>query len=163
MLEEWNGRLTGVLRGLVDLAQVPPPRVRTRRRYLSRPRLDFRHTEGPMIRNERRWAQRTARAGRLFQSTLAQRLCGTEPSGPDQLATAWAFSFEQRARRKSAAAVSRRSRGLNLEDEQIDARFLNMPKHLYEELMRASARPYPTQFKEPGLEYIRGLMEEARR
>lgn len=160
--EEWVGRLLGVMDGLGDLVTAPPPRIPVRRRYTGEARMDLRYAMGRIIRAERRWAERTANAVRGFDSRYARLLTGPAESSPAGADVAWAFSLAQRTRRKSAAAVSQRGRGLELEESGIDERFLNMPKYLYEELMRAARRPYPSQFKEPGLSYMRRLVDAAR-
>ncbi|MCX5660377.1 MAG: hypothetical protein NTW19_11730, partial [Planctomycetota bacterium] len=64
--------------------------------------------------------------------------------------------------RKSAAALSQRSRALGIDSNGPDEQYLKMPRYLYDELQRASARPYPEQFKEPALKYMEGLLKDSR-
>ncbi len=160
-LEDWNGRLGAAVKGIQEFVKIPPYQAKTRRRYIELNRTDFWEAGGRMIRNEARWAERTGRSDRLVWSQRSQALLpGSAPGAVED--AAWALSLAQRDRRKSAAAVSGRSCSLDTASEGPDERFLKMPKHLYEELMRAVQRPYPTQFKEPGILYIQNLVKESR-
>lgn len=166
-LLDWHGRLLGVLRGIEVRTFVAAPKPKVRPRYQSGIRNDLFETLGRVVRGETAWVWRVAAEERRVWSQRAQFL--TDENGPSDAAqgggldeVAWIAAFEQSTRRKSAAAFSRRSQALGLEEERIDERFLKMPRYLYEELLRASKRPYPSQFKEPGLEYIQGLLKSAR-
>ena len=166
-LLDWYGRLLGVQRGMEVRTFVAPPKPKVRPRYQSGIRNDMFETLGRVVRGETAWVWRVAAEERRVWSQRAQFLA--DENGPADAAqgggldeVAWIAAFEQATRRKSAAAFSRRSQALGLEEERIDERFLKMPRYLYEELLRASKRPYPSQFKEPGLEYIQGLLKSSR-
>ncbi|MGD0091009.1 MAG: hypothetical protein ABSE73_13910, partial [Planctomycetota bacterium] len=161
-LQDWHGRLLGVLRGMEVRTFVAPPKPRVRPRYLRGIRNDFQELLGRILRGEALWAARAACEERRVWSVRAQFLAGVGPEAPGLDEAAWMAAFAQATERKSAAASARRSNALGLEQEQIDERFLKMPRHLYEELLRAAKRPYPSQFKGPGLEYIQGLLKDSR-
>jgi hypothetical protein len=157
-LAEWHGRLLAAMQGMDARVARPPIRYRPRARYQRRSRTDLEHRLGQILRNEERWARRVAEAGCDVLDSRARALAGTA----DRDEVCWLAAQEQICRRKSAAVVAQQSRALELESEAPDERFIKMPPYLYKELLRALNKPYPTQFKTPALEYMRGLMNDAR-
>jgi hypothetical protein len=160
-LGEWLGRLEAARRGLAELLRVAPPQLKARRRWTDIQRYDTLNTAGRLVRGEGRWTERVAEAERWSWSQRAQWLApgGAPPTGDD---LAWVAGLVERSRRQSASVIRRQNQGLGAEPEGPGELLLKMPKHLYEELMRASGQPYPTQFKEPGLAYLKALQQEAR-
>jgi hypothetical protein len=148
----------GAMQGLEARSARSPLRYRPRLRYQRTQRTDLENRLGRILRNEYRWSLRVADAQWDVLACRARALAGQ--AGRQEVC--WLAAEEQIARRKSAAAAAQQSRALDLAAEGVDERFLKMPKHLYEELRRALAKPYPTQFKEPALEYMHGLMNDAR-
>lgn len=75
------------------------------------------------------------------------------------------FQFAQWriAMRKSAGIARESGSTLEIKIPGIRYDLLNMPKYLYDELLRARAEPYPQQFKEPALHYIGGLIRDAKK
>jgi len=157
-LETWHGRLLAAMQGVDARVARPPMRYRPRLRYQRRSRTDLEHRLGGILRNEARWSRRVAEAGWDSLASRARGLVGA--AGRDEIC--WLAALEQTCRRKSAAATAQQSRALDLETEEPDERFLKMPLYLYKELRRAMGKPYPTQFKEPALQYMRGLVNDAR-
>jgi hypothetical protein len=157
-LGEWHGRLLAAMQGMDARVARPPIPYRPRIRYQRRARSDMEHRLGQILRNEERWAHRVAEAGWDVLDARARALAGTA----DRDEVCWLAAWEQICRRKSAAVVAQQSRALDLESEAPDERFIKMPPYLYKELRRALSKPYPTQFKEPALEYMRGLINDAR-
>jgi len=157
-LGEWHGRLLAAMQGMDARVARPPLRYRPRLRYQRTMRTDLEHRFGHVLRNEARWSRRVAEARWDARAARAQGLEGT--LGRDDVC--WLAAFEQVCRRKSAAAAAQQSRALDLESGEPDERFLKMPLYLYKELRRALTKPYPTQFKQPALEYMRGLVSDAR-
>jgi len=157
-LAEWHGRLLAAMQGMDARVSRPPVPYRPRIRYQRRIRTDLEHRLGQILRNEERWAHRVAEAGWDVLDARARAFAGTA----DRDEVCWLAAWEQTCRRKSAAVVAQQSRALELEDDAPDDRFIKMPPYLYKELRRALSKPYPTQFKAPALEYMRGLMNDAR-
>ena len=157
-LGEWHGRLLAAMQGMDARVARPPVPYRPRIRYQRRSRTDLEHRLGQILRNEERWAHRVAEAGWDVQDAHARALVGTA----DRDEVCWLAAQEQISRRKSAAVVAQQSRALEIESEAPDERFIKMPPYLYKELRRALNKPYPAQFKAPALEYMRGLMNDAR-
>jgi len=160
-LGEWLGRVEGARRGLVDFLRVAPPQIKPRRRWTDMQRYDTLSTAGRLVRGEARWTERVAEAERWALSQRAQWLAPLA-GAPGLGDLAWVTGLAQRNRRQSASVIRRQNQGLGAEPEGPSALLLKMPKHLYEELLRASSQPYPTQFKEPGLAYLKALQREAR-
>ncbi len=161
-VREWLGRLEGTRRGLEDFLRVPPPNTQPRRRWTGQQRYDVMNVLGRLLRSEARWTERVAEAERWTLSQRAQWLAPLGQARPEDDDLAWMVSLTERFRRQGASVIRRQNRGLGDEQEGPSALLLKMPKHLYDELMRAVARPYPSQFKEPGLSYIKRLELEAR-
>lgn len=157
-LDNWHGRLLAAMQGMDARVARPPMRYRPRLRYQRRIRTDLEHKLRGMLRNEARWSQRVVEAGWDVLVSRARGLAGA--AGRDEIC--WLAAVEQICRRKSAAATAQQSRALDLESEEPDERFLKMPLYLYKELRRALRKPYPAQFKRPALEYMRGLVRDAR-
>ena len=159
--QDWHGRGLALRRGMDLRLTVPAVKIRPRTRYTAKFRMDLMNIESLLIRGETRWAERLAAAGRGVWLDRAWAAAGGDHApGPAELA--WVAWQEEAVRRKTAASLAQAGRALQLDTEGVDERFLNMPKYLYEELMRASTKPYPTDFRDAGTYYIRELVKAAR-
>lgn len=161
-LSRWRGEIAGAIRGLEGKTAVPQVPTRPRARFVGRPRADLGDVQGRIIRSESRWTRRAAGAVRgSWVARAGALLPGVDPA-VERRDVNWAAAQEGAVRRKSAAALSQRSRALGIESNGPDEQYLKMPRYLYDELQRASARPYPEQFKDPALKYMEGLLKDSR-
>lgn len=159
--KEWSGRVLAGRRSLDLLLVLPRVKSGPRTRYTERFRMDLMWIENLLIRGETRWTERLADARRMATSTQAWALAGGDDA-PGLPELAWLAWQEEAARRKTAASLAQAARALNYDVGGVDERFLRMPKYLYEELERATRKPYPTDFRAPGTEYIHQLVRDAR-
>lgn len=161
-LDRWRGEALAAMRALESKTSVPTPTPRPRARFVGRPRADLGNVQGRILRGEARWVRRAAAAARASWVARAGALLPWIDPASERRDVCWVFAQEGATRRKSAAALSQRSRALGLDAGGPDAQYLKLPRHLYDELQRASARPYPEQFKEPALRYMDGLLKDSR-
>jgi hypothetical protein len=117
-------------------------------------------------RSHRLWQREAVEQHRLCErervGLLARRAQG---GGIGEAWRCFALQFAHlRIAQRKSHGVQREAGGtldVNIPGMRYD--LLVMPKHLYEELIRAQEEPYPEQFKEQGKSYLRGLVEDARK
>lgn len=161
-LARWTGEALGVLRDLESKTAIAQAVVRPPARVTGRIRADLDRVETRLVRNEMNWSLRAAAAIQRSWSARADALLPTTDPASGRRWESWVTAGEGLTRRRSAAAAAQRSRGLGLDSGGPEAQFLKMPKHLYEELQRGAAKPYPEQFKDTALKYMDGIVKDSR-
>lgn len=154
-----------VLEVLTPKVQLPEIVTRSSRRMEIEARLNDSAAQS-RERTHRLWQEESARqmryyererVGALLKLALDGRLDGARRRPILQ------FAHCRIAARKSAGVQREAGGTLDVKIQGIEYDLLAMPKHLYNELLRANNESYPKQFKDPGLDYIRRLLEDARR
>ncbi|MBS3761904.1 MAG: hypothetical protein KGZ25_01250, partial [Planctomycetes bacterium] len=157
--------INGFLETLEPKIELPPVRVKLSKQMRRESRLNAREYHS-RERTFRLWRLEISRQARyceretvelLLRRALRHKIQGALKGLQAQ------FAHYRVAMRKSQG-VERESGGqLDVKIAGVKFERLAMPKYLYEELLRANAKPYPKQFKEQGLDYIRGLLNDAKR
>jgi len=153
------------IESLMPRLQLPAFAPRTSKRLEEEARLNDRifHCRE---RTHRLWQLELLRQTRHYERERVDLLLAKAASGADGgawRALALQYAHVRVAQRKSQGVQREAGGALDVVIPGVRFDLLAMPKHLYEELMRAQNEPYPEQFKPPSLDYLRGLIEDARR
>lgn len=163
--QEIGAQIGSLLETLAPKINLPPIPVKMSKLFSSYAMLND-ATFYCQERANRLWQLEMGRQRRYYEREYVDTLFRRTPNG--DAGQAWhglaaQFAHCRVAARKSIGAQREAGGSLDVRIEGIRYDLLAMPKYLYDELIRANGEPYPEQFKEQGLRYMQGLLEDAKR
>jgi hypothetical protein len=114
-------------------------------------------------RTHRLWQLEVVRQRHNYERERVGVLLEGKGKGDRWREPALQFAHLQVAQRKSTGVQREAGGTLDVHIPGVRYDLLAMPKHLYDELVRGQNEPYPEQFKDQAVIYLRGLIEDAKR